>query len=404
MGCLICAEQNKTNDSNKQSDDEQVDYTETYDPANLSVSRDSTMADYQFTGKKPRGSFKLQSNMKRAIRCRLSTIQDDVENDNINAINTNKEAQPPPLPLPHKRVIFISIAQLNACIDDIPDYILSESIFCFRAQRSWFWPRNVIQYREAQHSLRHKMSLNDKFLNVLKRKDKSNLVLWLEEDKTWHNISDELIQIEDVYYAEVAVDHAAGDGDDTVLAAHDANRERRRYDALKLDTSWWLNDFDNADGCDRSMYCDSADRVVEELVTSQLKFNPTMELLYQSNPTLIPMRGFDFEMYLNHHYAEKEVNKEDTTLQRDVNDIVPALTPYSPPFSLHNMAHNVANTMPTIDINRVNITPAPSNRAPLKLNSNESFAMEGSMVCVADMNYQPNPHQIDVLNLDSNEI
>eukprot|EP01083_Nonionella_stella_P138221 420626_1 len=92
-----------------------------------------------------------------------------------------------------------------------------------------------------------------------------------------------------------------------------------------------------------------------------------MELLYQSNPTLIPMRGFDFEMYLNHHYAEKET----TTLQRDVNDIVPALTPYSPPFSLHNMAHNVAI---------VNITPAPSNRPPLKLNSNESFAMEGSMV------------------------
>ncbi len=43
-----------------------------------------------------------------------------------------------PIPLQHKRVIFVSIAQLNACIDSVPSYILSESIFCFKADRSWF--------------------------------------------------------------------------------------------------------------------------------------------------------------------------------------------------------------------------------------------------------------------------
>ena len=39
-----------------------------------------------------------------------------------------------------------------------------------------------------------------------------------------------------------------------------------------------------------------------------------MELLYQSNPTLIPMRGFDMEMYVNHHY---EIQQEESQQQEE---------------------------------------------------------------------------------------
>eukprot|EP01084_Bolivina_argentea_P250600 419951_1 len=153
MGCLNSTNSEKDDSINKQLDlDGHGEYTETYDPANMSVSRDSTMSGYQFTNKK-KGSFKVNGHLNTAIR--LSTIQDmdeneqkiDTPNSNINTPKYNKDLYngidlSTEIPKPHKRVIFISIAQLNACIDTIPSYILSESIFCFKANHSWFFPSN----------------------------------------------------------------------------------------------------------------------------------------------------------------------------------------------------------------------------------------------------------------------
>ncbi len=51
---------------------------------------------------------------------------------------------------------------------------------------------------------------------------------------------------------------------------------------LKLDTNWWLNEFKNVIGNGNAIYCDTIDSVCEEINESKLKFNPTMELLYQS--------------------------------------------------------------------------------------------------------------------------
>ena len=107
-----------------------------------------------------------------------------------------------PLPLPHKRGIFISIAQLNACIEEIPSYILDESLFCFKAERSWFFPSNHVERKASRQSIRHTLNYNNKFLNVLKEKDERNLILWLSDTKSWTHISEELTQITDIYYEE----------------------------------------------------------------------------------------------------------------------------------------------------------------------------------------------------------
>eukprot|EP01083_Nonionella_stella_P016590 46344_1 len=57
----------------------------------------------------------------------------------------------------------------------------------------------------------------------------------------------------------------------------------------------------------QSLYCDSGFVVVEEI----------LELLYQSNPTLIPMKGFDFEMYINQHYKHDDDDKESDADETD---------------------------------------------------------------------------------------
>jgi len=328
MGCL-CSSSIPGEDDQLALDQEQR--TDTYDPGNMSVSRDSVMADYQFANHKKHivtlspipdsegggdtnghgSSLCAAANAKRNMK-ELQSF--DVENDI--------------LPLPRKRVIFISIAQLNACIHTIPSYILSESIFCFKAQRSWFFPATRSEQQAAKFSMRYTINFNDKFLQALSEKHDKGLVLWLEDGKTWNEISTELTQVEDIYCSH-------GQPIDSASTS---------YQALKLDESWWLNQFkqstesiDGGGGSGSSIeaqFCDSAESVVEELQTHKLKFNPTMELLYQSNATLIPMRGFDIEAYVHAHYAATvDDDNEDInpTLSGDLNlDVdydAPAVTP-----------------------------------------------------------------------------
>ncbi len=53
---------------------------------------------------------------------------------------------------------------------------------------------------------------------------------------------------------------------------------------------------------------------LEEYRNARMKFHPTMELFYQSSTTLIPMRAFDMEMYIKHHYQIYYVDHDSNTI------------------------------------------------------------------------------------------
>ena len=142
------------------------------------------------------------------------------------------------------------------------------------------------------------------------------------------------------------------------------------------------------------MNCDdmhTAKEVIEELRQCKLRFHPTMELLYQSNPTLVPMRNFDIEIYLNHHYKVEEIRSiadadAETVNLVDMdavcgssnleieNDVTPYLGPLNEQDSISIQDTNYPrSTLSTINIsktyrpnfsesssNLVQITPAPS--------------------------------------------
>ena len=258
----------------------------------MSVSRDSAMADYHFTGKRFKGSFKVNAN----TTIKLSTIPDMEEHQILETPNSIKRvssiASTPItkrdiqellaldlstdcLPLPHKRVIFISIAQLNACIDDIPSYILSESIFCFKAERCWFFPSNHSERKQSRQSIRHKLNFNQKFLQTLHEKDANKLILWLQDNKSWTHISHELSQIEDIFYTKtnktkdespsaLSIPHSSTTGQpqpndipQPIEQQQQQQQHIKQYDPLQLDTSWWLNNFANGiDNNIQSLYCD----------------------------------------------------------------------------------------------------------------------------------------------------
>ena len=336
---------NNTNrSSRRRSEDDEADkklelddqYTDTYDPIGKEDSHEwSGMGDYKSgidAKKKPKGSFKVNPN-KNIILSQIKEDLDDINNDtnNNNHLNTPKfkmgkhkngnstsqqfkrrvsakhrefdngyiskrdmaellslDLSVDQLPSPHKRCIFISIAQLNACIDIIPHYILSESIFCFKAERSWFFPSNHIERKQSRQSIRHKLNFNSKFLNVLHEKDSKNLILWLSDNKSWTNISNELSEINDIYYTGKSSSNLSAAPTDSNEEDDDNKQNNNKkhknhtaailrlpsepepepeeitqpintikYSPLKLDVSWWLHNFKNrVDGIE-SLYCDS---------------------------------------------------------------------------------------------------------------------------------------------------
>ena len=128
-----------------------------------------------------------------------------------------------------------------------------------------------------------------------------------------------------------------------------------------------------------------------------------MELLYQSNPSLIPMRQFDLEMYVNHHYEinqddkdneenqnENENNGEDKFIDLGINDshnneiqenhhddqsLIPnmILTP--------NQASNTVTSTHHSD-KPGRITPAPSNVTSMRLLANQDSGEEEEHIII----------------------
>lgn len=297
------------------------------------ISRLSTIPDTECNAKPPT----LSLAVKEAVDVPVRDIRE------LLSLDLSRDA----IPLPHRRVVFLSIAQLNASIESIPSYILKNALLCFRAERSWFFPSNPVEQSKSFDSIRHQMSFCDKFLRTLAQKEADGLALWLQHDTTWHHISAELARIEDLFYRETAgltmaaggatkrghhrrssssvsteqhieqlttsqpVSGKEGDRNETVshltrqITVSDSNLADcysrlnvRKYEPLRLDPQWWTGRAPQD-----LQFAATADAVVAELRSNALKFSPSMEILFESNPTLVPMTGFDLKLFVDHHYA-----------------------------------------------------------------------------------------------------
>lgn len=172
-----------------------------------------------------------------------------------------------------KRVIFISIEDINLCIDSIPECIIEESIFFFTIDRHWFFPSTEREHIESYDAIaKLNICYSSTFINYLIKKDKQGLVLWLSENKTWKDISDELEKIQDIYYCNPVISVHPPLSSTTMdtyqpsiisnisnsgaIANADGNEEECKiagekneflpdiviyYKPLKLDISWWSN-------------------------------------------------------------------------------------------------------------------------------------------------------------------
>jgi len=401
--------------------------TSTYDPANMTCSRESAMENFNFPTKRA-SAYKSARNISK-----LGTIADTEGGANEEAMATRDihelhelDLSRDPIPPPRKRVIFVSIAGLSACIETVPPHILSNALFCFKAERSWFFPSNAVEEEQSLDSIRHRINLSDKFLKALADKDADKKVLWMQHETTWSDISKQLVQIEDNFYSEnwgstayrkpaaqLATRRASlkvmypksGKESNIIPIAEEMVISRkqskesvetkgsnsqyppcamlkhqrtvsdsdtwkyvdcygrlnlRKYLPLKLDAAWWASDAFNREEFQFVDRTQSVDVVLEELKSNALRFAPSMEILFQSNPTLIPMAGFDLDLYVEHHYNADIVRKVEL-LRRQHKGSSPANAKGS--FSSLCPRININATNSVSNLEAVAITPATSNNS-----------------------------------------
>eukprot|EP01084_Bolivina_argentea_P158480 276062_1 len=192
-------------------------------------------------------------------------------------------------PIRRKRVVFTSIVQLNLCIDEIPAFILNESIFFFKVNKAELLDvihsdlhaeeGSLLRMNNTRNSSSFINDLQPLFREYLKKKYEDHLLLIMDGDDDWNAISKQLISIEDIWY-----DH-----------------EQSKYKKLLLNETFWMHNKWTHFKYD----VDSVD-VIDEIAYNELKYAPTMEILWQSNPSLIPMRRFD----MNQYHAENGYNTE----------------------------------------------------------------------------------------------
>merc|ERR1712176_1415663 len=162
--------------------------------------------------------------------------------------------------------------------------ILDESIFCFKANQFALFS-NMISYdgmsspssdKQTTYPLILSLSSSTRFHPLFSKycieEYEKGLLLLLEDNKTWSDISSQLSSVDDAFY--------------------DKNR---KYNPLKINHEYWTNTYCSNSNTSRFMV--RSEDVLDELNGNNLKFYPSMEIIVQSNPTLIPMKSFNFDEY-----------------------------------------------------------------------------------------------------------
>ncbi len=158
-----------------------------------------------------------------------------------------------------RRSVFLSAPFLSKQYKSIPDEVLEASILFFGAKRSWLFPSNSEEMLEAKKLSEKYLEFDEDYKSFILRKEKQNLVHWLLPSKDYQRASE--------FFANIL---------DPV--------SKENYLPLILDKNWWQTEFVSTDG----KYTKNAEQIISNFNSGEFDYEAVMELLYQSNPTLIP--------------------------------------------------------------------------------------------------------------------
>jgi hypothetical protein len=159
----------------------------------------------------------------------------------------------------HRRYAFLSATFLSKQYKSIPTEILDNAILLFGSKRSWLFPTNREEMLEARTLPAKYLEFDEDYKTVIRHKEEQGLVFWLLPSKDYKLVSSFLEKITDPISKE-------------------------NYLPLILDEDWWLTDFQSAS----AKYTGDVKLIINNFKTGEFDYDAVMELLYQSNPTLVP--------------------------------------------------------------------------------------------------------------------
>lgn len=159
----------------------------------------------------------------------------------------------------NRRYVFLSPKFLSKQYKSVPVEILENSIFFFGADRSWLFPSSREEMAEARKQTDKYLEFDEDFKSLIQHKEEKKMAFWLLPKKS---------------YAE---------GSEIVAALSDPV-SRENYLPLIAEEKWWNSEFSVKD----AKYCTTVKTIVDTIKEGSFDFDAVMELLYQSNPTLVP--------------------------------------------------------------------------------------------------------------------
>ena len=159
----------------------------------------------------------------------------------------------------NRRYAFLSATFLSKQYKAIPSEAIDNAIFFFGANRSWLFPNNREEMLGARSQPVKYLEFDEDFKSLILYKEERKLVFWLLPGKSYSNGSKLIEAITDPVSQE-------------------------NYLPLILDENWWLTEFTAKD----AKFCQDPASIINNFTQGNFDYDPVMELLYQSNPTLIP--------------------------------------------------------------------------------------------------------------------
>jgi hypothetical protein len=166
-----------------------------------------------------------------------------------------------------KRACFVSATYLYEYYKKVPKDILENSIFFFGSKRFWFFPSNEKETKESKQQPTDYLKMDKEFLNLILEKEKKGLCFFLKPDKLgmMNDFGD---------YKMVSKFFESMD-----------DLEGNKYKPLILDEEWWKNKFDKSK-CKQNT---TSSMVIKNFKSGDHSYSPTMALVSESNPNIIPV-------------------------------------------------------------------------------------------------------------------
>ncbi|MFI5776085.1 hypothetical protein [Nocardia sp. NPDC051570] len=158
-----------------------------------------------------------------------------------------------------RRYVFLSASFLSKQYKAIPSDMLENSILFFGAKRSWLFPTNREEMLDARNQPVKYLEFDEDYKSLVLHKEQQKLAYWLLPDKDYQSASQ--------FFQGVT---------DPVIEGN--------YSPLILDEAWWRTDFQPT----QAKYTGDVQAIVTNFKNGAFGYDEVMELLYQSNPTVVP--------------------------------------------------------------------------------------------------------------------